>query len=358
MLVFEQLMGHQGRIMNLVKSLASFLTDWLMHEPGDQEPPLCDFERIRHELKPCDVVLVEGKTRVSNVIKQITQSPWSHAMLYIGRLHDIEDDLIRQTIKESYNGSPDDQLVIESELGYGTVVHPLNRYSTEHLRICRPNGLNYTDSQKVIHYATSRLGLDYDVRHILDLARFFFPYSIMPRRWRSTLFKHSPGDETKTVCSSMIAEAFSFIHFPILPLVKHNGENGVQLFQRNPKLCTPSDFDYSPYFQIIKYPFLDYTHHSDYKLLPWHGHGALEGTETDYYMSPGKIQELRQLVGTILKIWGSHPDIKSLFLLDIKCSDYSKLILSVYGSYRDLSHTYSRWFGRLPPTINQPRSVI
>ena len=280
--------------MQLVKSLASVLTNWLMQESREIESPLCDFERIRHELKPCDVILVEGRSRVSNVIKQITQSPWSHAMLYLGRIHDIEDPRIRQTVQQSYDGSPDEQLIIESELGFGTVVHPLSRYEGVHLRLCRPNGLSYGDSQQVIHYAVSRLGMDYDVRHVMDLARFFFPYAVMPRRWRSTLFQYSPGQETRTVCSTMLAEAFSFIHFPILPLVKHDNENGVQLFQRNPRLCTPKDFDYSPYFQIIKYPFLDYTHHSDYKLLPWHGHGSLEGKEGEMYLTPGKIRELQQ----------------------------------------------------------------
>lgn len=283
--------------MELLKPLAKLLTDWLMQDVSENKSPLCDFERIRHEIKPCDVLLVEGKSRVSNVIKQMTQSPWSHALLYIGRLHDIEDDRIRQTVQESYDGSPDEQLIIESELGYGTVVHPLSRYEGDHLRICRPNGLSYGDSQQVIHYAVSRLGVDYDVRQILDLARFFFPYSIMPRRLGSSLFQYSPGQETKTVCSTMIAEAFSFIHFPILPLVKGDSksEHGVQLFQRNPKLCTPRDFDYSPYFRIIKYPFLDYTHHSDYKLLPWHGHGALEGKEARMYMSPRQVEALKQV---------------------------------------------------------------
>ncbi len=281
--------------MNIFKPLANLLTKWLTHETQEASTSLCDFERIRHELKPCDVILVEGRSRISQVIKQTTYSPWSHAMLYIGRLHNIEDNRIRQAVSEAYDGSPDEQLVIESELGYGTVVHPLSRYEGEHVRICRPNGLSFGDSQQVIHYAVSRLGVDYNVRQILDLARFFFPYSILPRRWRSTLFQYSPGQETKTVCSTMIAEAFSFIHFPILPLVKMSNEDGIQLFQRNPKLCKPSDFDYSPYFQIIKYPFLDYTHHSDYKLLPWHGQGALEGNETDFYMSAKKLEELRQM---------------------------------------------------------------
>lgn len=280
--------------MQLFSTLAGWLTHWLMKDTQRKNSPLCDFERIRHEIKPCDVLLVEGRSRVSEVIKKTTQSPWSHAMLYIGRLHDIEDNRLRQTVSESYDGSPDEQLIIESELGIGTVVHPLSRYEEDHIRICRPNGLSYGDSQKVIHYAVSRLGMDYNVRQILDLARFFFPYFILPRKMGSSLFHHAPGQETKTVCSSMIAEAFSFIHFPILPLVKQNSGEAVQLFQRNPKLCTPSDFDYSPYFQIIKYPFLDYTHHSDYRLLPWHGHGVLEGEEADFYMSSQQIQELQK----------------------------------------------------------------
>ena len=280
--------------MTLLKSLAKYLTNWLMHDLREDRLPLCDFERIRHEVKPCDVLLVEGNTRVSRVIKSMTQSPWSHAVLYIGRIHDIEDDRIREMVRESYKGSPDEQLIIESELGFGTVVHPLSRYEGDHLRICRPNGLSYADSQQVVHYAVSRLGLDYDVRQILDLARFFFPYSMLPRRLGSTLFQYSPGQETRTVCSTMIAEAFSFIQFPILPLVKLTSDSDMQLFQRNPKLCTPSDFDYSPYFRIIKYPFLDYTHHSDYRLLPWHGHGALEGREADFYMSTQQIEELRK----------------------------------------------------------------
>ena len=280
--------------MKLFKMVAGCLIDWLRKDIQEKDSPLCDFERIRHEVRPCDVLLVEGRSRVSQVIKQITQSSWSHAMLYIGRLHDIEDDRVRQIVSKAYLGSPDEQLVIESELGIGTAIIPLSSYEGEHLRICRPKGLSYGDSQQVIHYAISRLGMDYNVRQILDLARFFFPYSFIPRRLGSSLFQHAPGQETKTVCSTMIAEAFSFIHFPILPLVKQGDETGVQLFQRNPKLCTPRDFDYSPYFQIIKYPFLDYSYHTDYRLLPWHGHGVLEGRETELYMSSQQIRQLQE----------------------------------------------------------------
>ncbi|MFT4614024.1 MAG: hypothetical protein ACI9NT_001166 [Bacteroidia bacterium] len=269
----------------MIRWIRSAVVNWLKVRKPLPDTPLSDFERIRHELKPCDVLLVEGRSRVSEVIKLITQSSWSHAVVYIGRLHDIEDPQIREHLGQYYHGNPDKQLIIESELGMGTVVRLLESYEREHLRICRPRGLRYQDSQKVLAYAVSRLGTAYDVRQIFDLARFLFPWAIMPRRWRSTLFSTNPGKSTQTVCSTMIAEAFGQIQFPILPLVKKVEGEKVQLFMRNPKLCTPSDFDYSPYFDIIKYPFLDFHHHSEQRLLPWQGAARMDPRERDLYVS-------------------------------------------------------------------------
>ncbi|MBU2705117.1 hypothetical protein KCM76_03940 [Zooshikella marina] len=262
-----------------------WLTRWLMSKRSDKGLLLCDFERIRYELKPCDVILVEGRSRIAEVIRRITQSPWSHAAMYIGRLHDIEDACVREQVALNCNCTPDTQLIIESELGLGTVVRPITVYEDDHLRVCRPRGLKYKDAQQVIAYAVNKLGHHYDVRQIVDLARFFLPWGIIPRRWRSSLFAKAPGPTTKTVCSTMIAEAFGRVQFPILPLVKANDDSGrVRLFMRNPKLCTPSDFDYSPYFKILKYPFLDYSYHASYRLLPWHGEVLLDDEEADHYI--------------------------------------------------------------------------
>jgi hypothetical protein len=269
----------------MINWIRTAVVNWLKHERPLPETPLSDFERIRHEIKACDVILVEGRSRVSEVIKLITQSSWSHAALYIGRLHDIEDPQLQEALGRHYRGNLDKQLIIETELGLGTVVRPMTEYEREHLRICRPRGLGFSDSQEVIAYAIGRLGTTYDVRHIFDLARFLFPWFIMPRRWRSSLFSTRPGKSTQTVCSTMIAEAFGHIQFPILPLVKRIEGNRVQLFMRNPKLCTPSDFDYSPYFDIIKYPFLDLQHHADQRLLPWHGAARLSEEERGLYLS-------------------------------------------------------------------------
>lgn len=256
--------------MGLVSRFISApLSRWLKRPRLGRNIPLSDFERIRHELKPGDVLLVEGRTRISEVIKVVTQSPWSHAALYVGRLHDIENEAIRAAVFHRSTFSPDTQLIIESRLGTGTLVCALTEYANHHLRICRPVGLSTDDAQTISAHAIKSLGRNYDVRQILDLARFLFPWGILPRRWRSSLFRQRAGTATRTVCSTMIAEAFAAVEFPILPLVQQNEQGRVRLYRRNPKLCTPSDFDYSPYFEIIKYPFYDFADNPGYKLLPW-----------------------------------------------------------------------------------------
>ncbi|HET8706380.1 MAG TPA: hypothetical protein VFM46_08775, partial [Pseudomonadales bacterium] len=84
------------------QTLSSLLIEWLGKDFEINEAPLCDFERIRTELQPGDVLLVESHTRVSGVIRLITQSTWSHAALYVGRLQDIDDKLLKQAISERY----------------------------------------------------------------------------------------------------------------------------------------------------------------------------------------------------------------------------------------------------------------
>lgn len=242
---------------------------WLTYEASNKQAPLSDFERLRYELRPGDVLLVEGRSNVSDIIKSITQSIWTHSFLYIGRLHDIDDPETRTQICRYFDATPEDQLIIESLLGKGTVADVITRYKGEHLRICRPKGLTRQDSQRIIGYAIRQLGTDYNVRQLMDLARFMFPYWYIPKRWRSTLFEHNAGRPTKTVCSSMMAEAFASVHFPIQPVLHQDDHGNLKMYRRNTRLITPPDFDYSPYFDVIKYPMLDFDELAVYRTLPW-----------------------------------------------------------------------------------------
>ena len=83
------------------------------------------------------------------------------------------------------------------------------------------------------------------------------------------------GDPTRAICSTMIAQAFEQIRYPILPEVtlapgrasaqSHYSRREI-LHIRHYSLYTPRDFDLSPYFQVVK-PTLAYGF--DYKTLVW-----------------------------------------------------------------------------------------
>jgi len=263
----------------VINFIRSYTWDKLIHsltvDFAEINIGLCNFDRMRYEIRPGDVLLIEGRSRVSGIIKTVTQSCWTHSAFYVGRLHDIEDTAVRSHIKRFYNGDPEEQLIIEAMIGEGTLVESLRKYEGENMRICRPKGITHQDAQHVINYAIKRLGTDYDVRQILDLLRFLFPYSLLPKRWRSTLFEHNAGKVTKTVCSTMMAEAFASIHFPILPVLQYDDESNLKIYRHNSKLITPSDFDYSPYFDVIKYPIFDFDEIAVYKQLPWNRQGVI-----------------------------------------------------------------------------------
>ncbi len=280
-------------VVGIRKRLLGVLIRWLNQEsnPDYSLAPLSSFERLCYEIRPGDVILINGRSRVSDVIKLITQSPWTHSALYIGRLYELGDRPLQNRLVSEYRLEMDKPYIIEALLGEGTVIYPLEKYSQEHLRICRPKGLSPEDTRKVIRYAVDRLGTDYDIRQLLDLARFMLPYGFIPRRWHSSLFSHHAGLQTRTVCSSMIGEAFQAVRFPILPFAGKTPDNKIHLYQRNPRLMTPRDFDFSPYFDIIKYPFFNLDDLSLYRHLPWAGSDLYCNNPDDCYSTLPTIDD-------------------------------------------------------------------
>lgn len=222
---------------------------YLLKTSQESRGYLCDFNHILETVRQCDVLLIEGRSRVSEIIQAITYSPWTHAALYLGHPDEIENPEFREIAKRHAERFQTSQLLIESDIGLGTVISPIEKYKNDHIRLLRPMGLKMFDAQKVIDAAMGRLGTHYNIRHILDLFRFFLPWRLFPRRWRSSLFQSTALKPTREICSSMIAGAFSAVNFPILP-------------NHNPRLFTPSDFDYSPYFAVIKYPITPTTNSS------------------------------------------------------------------------------------------------
>jgi hypothetical protein len=271
--------------ISLYHKLRQAIMDWLTNEPAPTETPPCDFTRLKHEIRPGDVLLIEGRSRVSHIIQRLTQSPWTHAALYVGRADDIEDDNMRRIVEQYQPKDGHVRLIIEGLLGKDMVVSPLSSYRHQHIRICRPIGLSSNDTQLVISYAIKTVGQRYSVRKLLDLARFLLPWSVLPRHWGSSLFTTPSGEPESGICSTMIAEAFTSVKFPILPFAKLGKESGIELIHRNPYLFSPKDFDYSPYFEIIKYPIFNHGEQIPYyRRMPWteeeimhQGHGVFVG---------------------------------------------------------------------------------
>jgi hypothetical protein len=213
---------------------------------------------LRKLLEPGDVLLVEGSSRISGVIKYLTQSTWSHAALYVGP---IEGANTRE-------GEP--HVLVEAEIGEGVVSAPLSKYYPYHTRICRPIGLSREDRATICSYATDRIGFDYDLRNIIDLMRYLIPLPV-PQPWRRRMIALGSGNPTRLICSALIAQAFEAVRYPILPKVTQLESEAARreiLEIRHSSLYAPRDFDISPYFKIVK-PTLE--EGFDYKCMHWAG---------------------------------------------------------------------------------------
>ncbi|MDR3477723.1 MAG: YiiX/YebB-like N1pC/P60 family cysteine hydrolase [Gammaproteobacteria bacterium] len=300
----------------LYSKLRQAIIHWLTDEPPATETPPCDFDRLKHEIRPGDVLLIEGRSRVSHIIQRLTQSPWTHAALYIGRADDIEDDNMRRIVEQHQTKGGNVRLIIEGLLGKGMIVSPLSSYRHHHIRICRPIGLSLHDTQLVISYAAKTVGQRYNVRQLLDLARFLLPWSFLPRRWGSSLFTTPSGEPESGICSTMIAEAFTSVKFPILPFAKPGKTAEVELIHRNPNIFSPKDFDYSPYFEIIKYPIFNHGEQIPYyRRMPWteeeimhQGRGVFVGPKTKKRKTLSKWNPLRRRKKNV-----SNPDDSASF---------------------------------------------
>lgn len=206
-------------------------------------------------IQPCDVLLVEGDLWVSGAIKYLTQSTWSHAALHVGDIIEPERD------------REDPPVLVEADLQQGVIGVPLSKYARLNTRICRPVGLSAQDRSRVINYAMRHLGFAYDLKNVIDLARYLLPTPPVPVRFRRRMLSLGSGDPTRAICSSLIAQAFASVRYPILPeSVAREADAHTVYALRHHSLYTPRDFDLSPYFAIVK-PTIE--SRFDYRSFEW-----------------------------------------------------------------------------------------
>ena len=241
----------------LLDRIGRLIAAYLQRPAAGYEPfTPADPAALRACIKPGDILLIEGRNRISGIIKYLTRSTWSHAAMFVGPAAG----------KTAADGELCD--LIESNLDDGIVCVPLSKYFHFHTRICRPFGLSADDCKTVCDYAIARIGLQYDLKNLLDLARYLLPLPV-PQRWRRRMIAVGSGDPTRMICSVLIAQAFRNVGFPILPAITQvESEQARQEIYhiRDSSLYTPRDFDISPYFAVIK-PTIEAGF--DYKKINW-----------------------------------------------------------------------------------------
>ena len=227
---------------------------------------------LRKYIQKGDVILVEGDQRVSQIIKYLTQSCWSHAGLYIG------DELLnhpgpfRDLAVQRYGEAGARHLFIEATIEDGVTVATLDKYIHLNIRICRPFRIEPEDLQIVLDTAIDHLGFRYDVHNLFDLARYLLPVKLIPSRLGRKALAFGSGEPTETICSAMIARAYSKARFPVLPhatpapaddsLLGRFFEEGDRALRQvfsmpDPTLVVPRDYDLSPYFQVVKFNMIE-----------------------------------------------------------------------------------------------------
>jgi hypothetical protein len=226
---------------------------------------------LRKVLEPGDVLLIEGHNRVSVAIKYLTMSTWSHSAVYVGNaLGQVTPDGERLCL-------------VEVNLGEGCIAAPLSKYERYNTRICRANDLTDEDRAKVVDFMVSSIGKRYDTKNIFDLLRFFLPTPPIPVKWRRRMLAFGSGDPTRAICSSLIAQAFGKIRYPILPRITREfradrmarTQRREILEIRHHSLYSPRDFDLSPYFHVIKPTLVT---GFDYRALTWSDQAGGEKT--------------------------------------------------------------------------------
>ena len=251
-----------------------------------------NLESLKSRIKHADLILVCGTARISKVVKVLTMSQWSHVVLYVGDRSELLGEKEKKEWVERYGPRCLKHLVIDADPIRKVHLKPLDDFTGLMLRHCRAEALSQADKQKVISDALSQLGREYDIKHILRLLVFFaFPWELLPevaRKW-VTDFTLSEDDR---ICSRVIAEAFHSVGYPIRPLkiityksaqksplsklvkgFRLRRRSTVQLLMRGkinpalkrltrsknieihlggPRHITPSDYDLSRFFTIIK----------------------------------------------------------------------------------------------------------
>jgi len=245
-----------------------------------------DIAALKRHIRKGDVILVEGNERISECIKYLTQSSWSHSAIYVGDEPIRRNPALKAPLVARF-GEEANFLVVEATIEAGVVLSPVSKYRDFNIRVCRPFNLSSADLAEVMDEVIRSVGDTYDLRNVIDLARYFLPVTLIPARFRRRALQFGSGEPTRVICSSVIASAFHRVRFPIVPNYEQLPPEAVPAQKRklwpiggktgglqygvlkmvSPTLITPRDFDLSPYFEIVKFNIIENMRFDYHKIL-------------------------------------------------------------------------------------------
>ena len=213
--------------------VAPLLADWALRyltTPLSPTEPAAagHVESLARVLRRGDVLLSEGNTRVSRLIKRLTGSPWSHVSMYVGPLDDGHDP----------------PCIVEADIAAGVRSIRLSELDALNVRILRPSTLDGLHRRRLAEWVTSRIGSDYDHAHALRLGRRLLRLPVPGRAKAST----SPA--TRFICCSLLAHAFASVGLAIAPVRACADARACA----DPASITPADFEHAPVFEVIGLP--------------------------------------------------------------------------------------------------------
>src|SRR5512140_1236356 len=88
-----------------------------------------DLDNLRRYIRKGDVVLVDGAQRISQVIKYLTQSSWSHVAMYVG------DEILKRFPSQreellATHGDDASHMLVEALVESGVTTNPLVKYGS------------------------------------------------------------------------------------------------------------------------------------------------------------------------------------------------------------------------------------
>lgn len=177
---------YQRLLHYLLSPLPSYECSQIVLGTEEERNVFLEYKKARflEAAHPGDVILIQGRQRISRIIQTLTHSPYSHAAYY--RAH---GELIE----------------VEPE---GVVVSSIDKYIDLDIRICRPAMLTNAGRKRVEDYLEEMLKKQpkYDITNIEKLL-FKYWYS----KFRPDLKMYIGGStkfETYYLCSGMLAHAF------------------------------------------------------------------------------------------------------------------------------------------------------